>query len=53
MGQVFAGVRVEFSQSFHFTAGVRRLFREDFSLLGDQFVTEDAWGFEAGFGFRF
>jgi hypothetical protein len=32
---------------------IRRIFREDFSLLGDQFSTEDAWAFDLGIGFRF
>lgn len=51
--QVFAGLRANFQNGFHLQAGVRYLFREDFSLLGDQFVTNDSWGYEIGGGFKF
>jgi len=53
LAQVFAGIRIEITQGLQITAGIRRIFREDFSLLGDQFITEDAWGYEFGIGFRF
>jgi opacity protein-like surface antigen len=53
VAQVFAGIRVSLGSSIDASVGVRRIFREGLSLLGDQFSTEDAWGFEAGIGFRF
>lgn len=53
VAQVFAGIRVRLGSTIDASVGVRRIFREDFSLLNDQFITEDAWGFEAGVGFRF
>jgi hypothetical protein len=52
VSQVFAGVRMDFGWMFG-QAGVRYLMREDFSLLGDQFVTNDSAGFEIAVGFRF
>lgn len=51
--QVFTGLRANFQNGFHLQAGARYLFREDFSLLGDQFVTNDSWGYEFGGGFKF
>ncbi len=53
VAQVFAGIRVSLASSIDASVGVRRTFREGLSLLGDQFSTEDAWGFEAGIGYRF
>lgn len=53
LAQAFGGVRAQLSNSFSMQAGVRYLFREDFSLLGDQFVVEDTLGYELSIGFRF
>ena len=53
VAQVFAGVRVILGESFQASAGVRRVFREDFELLNDQFITEDTWGFDFSLGLRF
>lgn len=53
VAQVFAGVRVILGESFQASAGVRRVFREDFELLNDQFITEDSWGFDFSLGLRF
>lgn len=53
VGQVFAGIRFALGDSMNASVGVRRIFREDFSLLNDQFITEDAWAFDAGLGFKF
>jgi len=52
-GQVFAGFRARFANGFSGQLGVRHLFREDFKLLGDQFVTNDSWGYELSLGFSF
>ncbi len=53
VGQVFAGLRANFQNGFWAQVGARYVFRDDFSLLGDQFETEDSVGYEAAFGFRF
>lgn len=53
LAQAFGGVRATFDNSFTLQAGVRYLFREDFSLLGDQFEVEDTLGYEIAVGFRF
>jgi len=53
VAQAFFGLRANFQSGFMAQAGARYLMREDFSLLGDQFVTEDSWAYEASFGFRF
>ncbi len=53
LAQFFAGVRADFGNGFHLQAGVRYLIRDDFSLLGDEFVTEDSFGYEIGAGFQF
>ncbi len=53
VAQAFAGVRVKVGQAVEASVGVRRIFREDFSLLNDQFITEDTWGLEAAIGVRF
>lgn len=52
VAQAFAGVRGDFGP-FWAQAGVRYLMREDFRLLGDQFVTEDSAAFEVSVGFKF
>lgn len=53
VAQVVAGVRVNLGKSAEASIGVRRIFKEDFSLLNDQFITEDSWGLEASVGIRF
>ncbi|GHC57121.1 hypothetical protein AAFN60_08615 [Roseibacillus persicicus] len=53
VAQVFMGLRADFQNGFLMQAGARYLMREDFSLLGDQFVTEDSWAFEIGVGLQF
>ena len=53
VAQVFGGVRTNFPGGLVGQAGVRYIFRDDFSLLGDQFYTEDSVAFELSFGFQF
>jgi len=53
VAQVFAGFRANFSNGVVAQAGARYIFRDDFQLLGDQFITEDSLAFEASIGFRF
>ena len=50
--QVFAGVRADFG-SWWGQAGVRYIMREDFALLGDQFLTNDSSAYEIAVGFKF
>ena len=52
--QLKAGVRFHFSEHSSINIGVRRLFFDEFSLLGVPDLNPDhQWGFEAGFSFRF
>ena len=51
LAQTFAGVR--FGKGIFGQLGIRYLWREDFSLLGDQFVTEDSLAYELSVGFSF
>lgn len=53
IAQAFGGVRAKFSNNLSLQAGVRYLFREDFSLLDDQFEVEDTFGYEIAIGFQF
>ncbi len=53
VAQVFAGFRAHFPSGVVAQAGARYIFRDDFQLLGDQFITEDSLAFEASIGFRF
>ncbi|MDB4544911.1 hypothetical protein N9Z83_03110 [Akkermansiaceae bacterium] len=53
VAQVFAGFRAHFPSGVVAQAGARYIFRDDFELLGDQFITEDSLAFEASIGFRF
>jgi hypothetical protein len=53
VAQVFAGFRAYFQSGVVAQAGARYIFRDDFQLLGDQFITEDSLAFEASIGFRF
>ncbi len=52
--QVFAGVRARLSDSIDFKLGVRRMFFDEYELLGISGIKqEQTWGFEAGFTLRF
>ncbi|MFT6861833.1 MAG: hypothetical protein ACJAVK_000386 [Akkermansiaceae bacterium] len=53
VAQAFAGLRFKFGGSVSAQLGARYLWREDFALLGDQFVTEDSMAYELSVGFRF
>ena len=53
VAQFFAGLRADFGNGFHLQAGARFILRDDFELLGGQFVTEDTFGFELAAGFQF
>ncbi|MDP0489908.1 MAG: hypothetical protein Q7Q71_02510 [Verrucomicrobiota bacterium JB023] len=53
VAQTFVGLRAQYQNGFAIQAGARYIFREDFSLLGDQFITNDSWAFEVGAGFSF
>ena len=53
VAQVFAGFRAHFPSGVVAQAGARYIFRDDFKLLGDQFITEDSVAFEASIGFSF
>lgn len=52
VAQVFAGVRANLGPVWG-QLGVRYIMREDFSLLGDQFETDDSAAYELSFGFEF
>lgn len=51
--QSFAGLRAKFGNSVSLQLGARHFWREDFALLGDQFVTDDSLAYELSLGFRF
>ena len=53
VAQVFCGFRAHYPSGVVVQAGARYIFRDDFQLLGDQFITEDSVAFEASIGFRF
>ena len=53
VAQFFTGLRADFDNGFLLQAGVRYLIRDDFELLGGQFITEDSWAYEIGAGFQF
>ena len=53
VGQAFVGLRAKLGNSFVAQIGVRHLWREDFSLLDDQFLTEDTTAYDLSIGFRF
>ncbi len=53
VAQAFGGFRANFNSGFMAQIGARYIMRDDFSLLSDQFVTEDSWAYEASIGFRF
>lgn len=51
--QAFAGFRANFYHGMTAQLGVRYLFRENFSLLGDQFETNDSWAYDLSVGWKF
>lgn len=53
VGQAFVGLRANFGSNIVAQLGARQLWREDFSLLNDQFLTEDTVAYELSIGFRF
>lgn len=53
VGQAFAGFRAKLGKSFFAQVGIRHLWREDFSLLVDQFLVEDTTAYDLSIGFRF
>jgi len=53
VGQVFAGLRFKTQRGLSAQLGARYIFRQDFDILGDEFIAEDTFGFEASVGFRF
>lgn len=53
VAQTFAGFRFKMGENFAAQVGARYLWRDDFALLGDQFVTEDSVAYELSIGFRF
>ena len=53
VAQAFGGLRANFPNGFTAQIGARHLMREDFALLGDQFVTNDSWAYEVSLGFKF
>jgi len=53
VGQAFAGMRFHVNPNLSIKLGARRMFLEDFEVLGDEFSIADQWGFEAGLTFRF
>jgi opacity protein-like surface antigen len=53
VAQAFCGFRAHYPSGVVVQAGARYIFRDDFQLLGDQFITEDSVAFEASIGFRF
>ena len=53
VGQAFAGFRARFGKSFFAQIGIRNLWRDDFSLLADQFLVEDTTAYELSIGFHF
>jgi opacity protein-like surface antigen len=53
VAQAFVGLRADFGNGFLIQAGARYIMRDDFEILGDQFITEDTWAYEIGAGFQF
>ena len=53
VAQAFGGLRANFPSGFMLQAGARYLVRDDFALLGDQFLTNDSWSYEFSLGFKF
>ena len=53
VAQVFAGFRFRNQRGLSAQLGARYIFRDNFEILGDEFIAEDTFGFEASIGFRF
>ena len=53
VAQAFGGLRANFPSGFMLQAGARYLVRDDFALLGDQFLTNDSWSYELSLGCKF
>ena len=53
VAQGFGGLRAHFPSGFMAQMGARYLVRDDFALLGDQFLTNDSWSYELSLGFKF
>ena len=53
VAQALGGLRAGFPSGLNAQIGARYLMRDDFALLGDQFVTKDSWAYEISFGFKF
>ena len=51
--QTFFGLRAQLSEDLQIQAGARYLFRNDFELINDEFISNDTWGYEIGLKFRF
>lgn len=52
--QVFVGARAHLTENLDFKAGVRRMFFDDYELLGVSGIEqEQTWGFDVGFTLRF
>jgi len=52
--QVFVGARAHLTENLDFRAGVRRMFFDDYELLGvSGLKQEQTWGFDVGFTLRF
>lgn len=52
--QVFVGARARLTQNLEFKAGVRRMFFDEYELLGVAGIKQEQdWGFDLGFTFRF
>jgi len=53
VAQAFAGLRLNMTPNTSLRLGARRIFTEDFEVLGDQLSGEDQWGYEAALTFKF
>lgn len=52
--QLFVGARARLTENLEFKAGVRRMFFDDYELLGVSGIKQDqTWGFDIGFTLRF
>jgi len=52
--QAFAGIRAKLAENFDMRIGVRRMFFDDYELLGVSDIQQDqTWGFDLGFTIRF
>ncbi len=52
--QFFVGARARLAQNLEFKAGIRRMFFDDYELLGVSGIKQkQTWGFDVGFTLRF